>query len=259
MNAMQWLDLSERSDNIIACGDVHGEFEALAEKIAEYGISDATVVVAGDCGFGFEPWCFYDRLYRERLHARLEQANVLLLMVRGNHDDPRYFDGEMIDYPCMKTLPDYTVVHTCSHNILCIGGAVSVDRNFRLSMMDMHRMQGKRCLPLYWRDEAFLYDERELVILTDEDVRIDTVVTHSAPSFCPPAAKRDLEHFCAGDEWLADDIRHERRDQERLYRWLTVHGHPLHAWYYGHYHASATTIHDGTIFHLLDIMEMKVI
>lgn len=42
---MQWLDLSERSDNIIACGDVHGEFEALAEKIAEYGISDATVVV----------------------------------------------------------------------------------------------------------------------------------------------------------------------------------------------------------------------
>ena len=88
-------------------------------------------------------------------------------------------------------------------------------------------------------------------------MRIDTVVTHSAPSFCPPAAKRDLEHFCAGDEWLADDIRHERRDLERLYRWLTVHGHPLHAWYYGHYHASATTIHDGTIFHLFDIMEMK--
>ena len=163
---MQWLDLSERPDNIIACGDVHGEFEALAEKIAEYGISDATVVVAGDCGFGFEPWRFYDRLYRERLHTRLEQANVLLLMVRGNHDDPRYFDGEMIDYPCMKTLPDYTVVHTRSHNILCIGGAVSVDRNFRLSMMDMHRMQGKRCLPLYWRDEAFRYDERELVILS---------------------------------------------------------------------------------------------
>lgn len=104
---MQWLDLSERPDNIIACGDVHGEFKALAEKITEYGISDATVVVAGDCGFGFEPWRFYDRLYRERLHTRLEQANVLLLMVRGNHDDPRYFDGEMIDYPCMKTLPDY--------------------------------------------------------------------------------------------------------------------------------------------------------
>ena len=97
----------------------------------------------------------------------------------------------------------------------------------------------------------------EEIILTDEDVRIDTVVTHSAPSFCPPAAKRDLEHFCAGDEWLADDIRHERRDLERLYRWLTVHGHPLHTWYYGHYHASATTIHDGIIFHLLDVMEMK--
>ena len=75
---MQWLDLSERSDNIIACGDIHGEFDALVEKIAEYGISDTTVVVAGDCGFGFEPWRFYDRLYRKRLHARLEQAISLL-------------------------------------------------------------------------------------------------------------------------------------------------------------------------------------
>ena len=45
-------------DNIIACGGVHGELEARAKKIAEYGISDATVAVAMDCGFGLEPWAF---------------------------------------------------------------------------------------------------------------------------------------------------------------------------------------------------------
>jgi hypothetical protein len=33
----------------------------------------------------------------------------------------------------IKALPDYTLVHTTVHNVLCVGGAVSTDRNLRIS------------------------------------------------------------------------------------------------------------------------------
>lgn len=252
---MQYLDLTERKDHIIVCGDIHGEFKTLVHTIVQKQICDAVVIVAGDCGFGFDKLNYYDQLYR-RLHKKLEKQNVLLLMVRGNHDDPLYFSEEVIDFPLMKTLPDYTVVHTVSHNILCVGGAVSVDRNFRISKMAYDRIQGKEHLPIYWGKEFVVYDESELNILNVENVTIDVVVTHTAPSFCPPFAKGDLEHWCAADEDLAEDVRRERKNMDNLYNYLVGHHHPLHSWYYGHYHASATHLQDHASFRLLNIMEL---
>lgn len=253
---MQYLDLSSRTDNVIVCGDIHGEYETLVHEIKRHGISDAVVIVAGDCGFGFCRPSYYDDIYKQKMHGKLEKSNVLLLMVRGNHDDPIYFEKELIDYPYMKTLPDYTVVHTTSHNILCIGGAVSQDRNFRKSMMEV---RGKGKMPMWWANEPFVLKEEELQVLEDEYVHIDTVITHPAPSFCPPLVKGDFECFCANDDTLADDVRRERESLDAVYDWLKQHDHPLRNWYYGHYHHSDICERDGTLFHLLSINELKEI
>lgn len=51
---MQYLDISDRPDNLIVCGDIHGEFKTLVYTLGQKHISDAVVIVAGDCGFGFE-------------------------------------------------------------------------------------------------------------------------------------------------------------------------------------------------------------
>ena len=209
---MQYLDLSYKDDFVVVCGDIHGEFETLAFNVARKGIENAIVIAAGDCGFGFNKLAYYDNLYKQKLHRKLEKQNVLLLMVRGNHDAPLFFDKELIDYPYMKTLLDYTIVHTTGHNILCVGGAVSIDRQFRLSQMDYNRILGKKRLPLYWKNESFKYDEEQLRILDIENIKIDTVITHSAPDFCPPFVKRDMEHFCANDDSLASDLDKERKD-----------------------------------------------
>lgn len=251
---MQFLDLSDRTDHVIVCGDIHGEFETLVFEINRCHITDAIMIVAGDCGFGFCRIGYYDTLYKQKLHNKLAKANVLLLMLRGNHDDPIYFEKELIDYPYMKTLPDYTIVHTASHNILCIGGAVSQDRNFRISMMSI---QEKGKMPLWWADEPFAFKSEELQVLDDEHMLIDTVITHPAPSFCPPLVKGDFEHFCANDEDLAEDVKREREGLNKVYEWLTLHGHPLKKWYYGHYHQSGTYERNGTMFHMLNINELK--
>lgn len=258
---MQYLNLSYREDFVAVCGDIHGEFETLAFNVVQKGMENAIVIVAGDCGFGFNKLAYYDDLYKRKLHKKLEKQNVLLLMVRGNHDDPLFFDKELIDYPYMKTLPDYTLVHTKGHNILCVGGAVSIDRQFRLSQMDYNRIFGKKRLPLYWKDEYFRYDEEQLRILEIENIKVDTVITHSAPDFCPPLTKGDVEHFCANDEELASDLDKERKDLTRLYEWLIENGHPLSNWFYGHFHASAESLDEitGTKFRLLDIQELAML
>lgn len=258
---MQYLDLSDKEDFVVVCGDIHGEFETLVFNIVQKNIENAIVIVAGDCGFGFNKLAYYDDLYKRKMHRKLEKQNVLLLMVRGNHDDPLFFDKELIDYPYLKTLPDYTVVHTRSHNILCVGGAVSIDRQLRLSQMDFDRILGKKRLPLYWRDEPFRYNEEQLRILNDKAVKIDTVITHSAPDFCPPLIKGDTEHFCANDDELASDLDKERKDFTRLYNWLMKHRHPLSNWFYGHFHASAESFDEtaGTKFRLLNIQELAML
>lgn len=61
---MQYLDLSYREDFVVVCGDIHGEFETLAFNVVQKGIENALVIIAGDCGFGFNKLAYYDDLYK---------------------------------------------------------------------------------------------------------------------------------------------------------------------------------------------------
>ena len=74
------------------------------------------LIVAGDCGFGFEKKEYYEQMVR-RNAKRMNQANNWIVFVRGNHDNPAYFDG--------------AILQACNHTILCVGGAISIDRIYR--------------------------------------------------------------------------------------------------------------------------------
>ena len=40
---------------VVICGDIHGAFEEMVFKLCiQYGMTDTLLIVAGDCGFGFE-------------------------------------------------------------------------------------------------------------------------------------------------------------------------------------------------------------
>ena len=113
---------------VVVCGDIHGAFETMVFKTCvQYGMTDTLVIVAGDCGFGFERPNHYINLYNG-LAGRLKKANNWIVFVRGNHDDPSYFQEEKICYERFRCVPDYSVIQACGLDILCVGGGVSIDR-----------------------------------------------------------------------------------------------------------------------------------
>ena len=250
---MQIYTEFNKYDFLFVCGDIHGEFKTLLYEIKRKGISNAIILIAGDCGFGFEKARYYEQLYH-KLNRTLQKTNCILLLIRGNHDDPEYFQKGLIDYPLMKTIPDYSVICFKNRNILCVGGAVSVDRSERLHAMWLAGLKG-RTVKYYWEDEAPLFDQPQLSELKTNDILIDTVVTHTAPSFCSPHTKTGIENWLLKDDQLANDISQERKLMDEIYNYLVKEGHPITNWFYGHFHNSRTEYISNIYFRMLDIME----
>ena len=51
---MNAFDYSKKYATCAVCGDIHGEFAFLVGKMLCKELTDTLVVVAGDCGIGFD-------------------------------------------------------------------------------------------------------------------------------------------------------------------------------------------------------------
>lgn len=95
---------------VIVCGDIHGNFKGIVHKLCiQYGCTDTLLIVAADCGFGFEKPGYYENIYNQ-VAGRLRKANNYIVFVRGNHDDPAYFAEERIAHLRWRCVPDYSVI-----------------------------------------------------------------------------------------------------------------------------------------------------
>ncbi len=235
--------------SVVVCGDIHGDFHTLTYKMCiQYQMTDTLLIVAGDCGFGFDKPAYYEQVYNKDA-VRLRKANNWIAFVRGNHDNPAYFNEERIACKRWRTVPDYSVISACGHNILCIGGAISIDREYRLKKQ-------VRCAlsqtGYYWPDEAPVFLKEAIDSLT---LPIDTVVTHTAPSFCEKQDHAFLYEWAEMDPTLLDNVAAERQTMDCIYECIKQTELPVQNWIYGHFHESWTSFIDGIRFKMLDIME----
>ena len=255
---MKIYDYSEQYAACAVCGDIHGEFDSLIEKMERMELTDTLVIVAGDCGIGFDDSGYYQDVYQRIVHT-LDKINCGLLLVRGNHDDPEYFERELIAFPRMRTIPDYSVVRFRERTILCVGGAISIDRRYRTMQMHINQVESYASRKLYWENEAPQFIEREMDAIKEGKWRIDTVITHTAPSFCYPTTKSGIEMWMRKDPDLERDIDQERETMDKIHNRLLTDGHPLCCWFYGHYHDTCSDRIAGVGFYMLGIGQIREI
>ena len=105
----------------------------------------------------------------------------------------------------------------------------------------------------YWSAETPVFNKEILETIVRENV-IDTVVTHTAPSFCELQSKIGLESWATSDTTLLSDIHEERATMDAIYEGLK--GQSINHWCYGHFHQSWHSSIEETFFKMLDIMEL---
>lgn len=243
---------------VLVSGDIHGDFKGIVFKLCvQHGLKDTLLIVAGDCGFGFEKLGYYETIYNQ-VAGRLRKANNWIVFIRGNHDDPSYFSEEKVSYKRWRCIPDYSIVQACGHTILCVGGAVSIDRYERKQENARMRERGHLQTAVWWPDEVPQFD-KERIESIPADIRVDTVITHTSPSFCELQNKQGLKSWAVMDPALLWDTDKERKTIDEVFHALLQYGHPVQRWYYGHFHQSWSGRQDDVNFTMLDIEEFKEI
>lgn len=250
--------------SVVVCGDIHGDFNGLIGKLClQYQLENTLLIVAGDCGFGFNEIGYYKEVAK-RHRKPLNDSNNWVVFVRGNHDNPAYFDGKAINHKRFIAVPDYSIIQAAGLTILCVGGAISIDRQYRIKAWQQKEDKEKRFpssgaqdsfVPnYYWENEPPILDAEKLSVI-GEKFKVDAVITHTAPSFCELQSKLGLASWCLKDENLMDDVNVERATMDQLYQYLKETNHPISHWCYGHFHQSWHQNINGTFFKLLDILE----
>lgn len=250
--------------NLCFIGDIHGEFNSLQGMMKKTGFRDTVYIVCGDIGLGFHKKEYYSQIFN-KLTRTASKLNCEFIFVRGNHDDKKYFDKQLIHRKCFKTIPDYSVIQTPLYNILCIGGAISVDRTYRQAILKENAFKyslyhgcspleaEKLCSQVYWDSEPCVYDEESLSQLKLNDVNIDIVCTHTCPSFVKPFGKQQITYWLEKDNKLEEDIDNERSVMDCIYNKLKADGHTFDKWFYGHFHYHNVQFVDNVKFVMLDM------
>ena len=230
------------------CGDIHGEIKRLVHDATHrLKIRCADIFVVGDFGAGFGRPNSMDVRYRE-IRSALEANDICLYTIRGNHDDPAFFDGQH-NYERLHFLPDHKMIELCGKRIYPIGGAVSTD----IDLIDPLTRKSRRTINeslikhgsskrVWWQNEA------PVQITEGLPESADIIVSHEAPlSFAPTLTR---EPHMREDAW--QQVIKSRRYLDYVLKTVKP---PL--WFYGHYHHHYEGCINEALFHGLDIAEME--
>ena len=190
---------------------------------------NTVIIVSGNCGIGTKSIDYYENKFKH-FNEDLKKNNCHVLFVRGNMDDPSFFEGDKFNLSNIKCLKDYTVVQFKNFDCLCVGGAFSLDRSWKIK-------QGKRLgKQTYWENEKVCYDEKALDEIVN-NFKISLVVTCASPSFTYPS----LNTF-VNSKWVKEDkdtlqyIVEERQLMDKIYSKLfNKNGTKPYCWFYGKY------------------------
>lgn len=215
---------------ILVIGDIHAEWPNLFGKVQRLDVRDSLLISAGDIGIGFIPPNEQERQF-EHLNNFFAARNVEFWGIRGNHDDPQYFDGS-VNLSNFRLLKDYHTETLNDKKFLFVGGAISIDRKVRRFGIN------------YWPDEKF-------ILKPDLVEKCDVLITHTAPTWSDPFYKTNISDWVEKDLGLWSECYEERRGVGELIKLAKPSKH-----YCGHFHLSSWNDVDECESRILDILEI---
>ena len=258
------------SERIICVGDLHGNFDSFHYWLKNFVFKNTTIIVCGDVGLGFHKLGYYKQELK-KINTFCKKNDCFVFLFRGNHDDPSYFgDISKFVFDRVRAIPDYSVIQTklegnVTHNILCVGGGLSIDRTWRIQQYSLDTIKYARfvgtslteaqsnVLPSYWEDEMPTFNEKALNELVENGIKVDIVCTHTCPSFVGLKDKDGVSGWMERDKDLEKDLDSEREVMDVLFNKLKEDGHPITDWVYGHFHRHMDEQIDGINFTMLDM------
>jgi len=233
-------------------GDIHEEFEILKQEIISFDIRDCYIIQVGDFGIGFKD-LENNKQILGHLNKFLRIRNIDMFAIRGNHDDPKFFNGDYY-LSNLKLLKDYTQLNINDINFLFIGGAISIDRMKRIKRNEINKSldNPNRC---YWKDEVFNFDEDKLNSIEG----VDVLVCHNAPDFAVPNNNFGfpdiVREFAEKDSNLIKELLDERKIITKAFDILSEKNNIKH-YIYGHFHRSYNMKIVDTNFRVLNCHEL---
>ena len=224
-------------------GDIHGDATAIA-RWAAHSRHDI-LFAAGDVGllFGHENNLAIVRTFEKYF------PNKIVLMVPGNHDDYDQIEAlppcTIFDAKAYKLSDQFyyidrgEVVNIDGTTYLCISGAESIDREWRLNYMEDHPDYG----PIWWQRELITPDDINKICdnMSRYNWQVDYVISHEVPT----RVKREIFRVVYGPHYSSDLL------------WDLANQIYFSTWYCAHLHLS----YKGTIgdmnFIVLDINEIQ--
>ncbi len=248
-------------DSDIFVGDIHGEFRTILNKFKRLEITNSNIFMCGDFGVGFYKIAYYEAELK-RLEDWCIEHECKIFVIRGNHDNPAFFKSpSLLPFDNIVFVGDYDVVVTRTRNVMCIGGAISIDRYNRnsflmLGLPDHFKKEGKDD---WWEDEPVtaVYVNKLVEYLKDLSINIDTVVSHTSP----PEFKTDgigkvyMDAIFDVDPELKEDLIKENEIMSNILNVVSSSCDKIE-WFYGHFHTDNVGEYGNVKYKCLNINEL---
>ena len=228
----------QKGNDVFLLGDIHGDFTAIYKWLNTFCKKGDSLIQLGDFGAGM---ISVEKI--EELAFAAKQMGVKIYVLRGNHDNPEYFNLSVKVNDSLEFVPDYTVKKINGLNYLFLGGAISIDRKKRKEGFD------------YWKAEGFVYHPNQLLKYYKN---IDVVVSHTAPEEVRPfygmGPHPDLVNYQKEDVSLEKDLKEEKDLITKAFDIVKPN-----LWAFGHFHQYHNTEINGTKFVCLGIDHLEMI